>query len=254
MLSEKQVEQYQEEGYVVTDFRLSANDLEDIKAAHARLIERHEEFRNYCANILAFDLAFLNWARIPTILDMVEQILGKNFALWNSSFFAKPPLDGHETPWHQDSEYWPIRPMATCTAWLAIDDSNIENGCLKVVPKSHKSKRAMAHKKNDRTDLTLNQEILGSECDLSNPAFIELEAGQVSLHDAFLVHGSDPNRSNWSRRGMTLRYMPTTSVYDRNMANEMSQGKEMVFNHKNRTLFLMRGGDPSGKNDFRMRN
>ena len=59
--------------------------------------------------------AFLEFARTPGILDMVEQLIGSDFALWNSSFFAKPARNGRATPWHQDGEYWPIRPIATCT-------------------------------------------------------------------------------------------------------------------------------------------
>jgi ectoine hydroxylase-related dioxygenase (phytanoyl-CoA dioxygenase family) len=50
-------------------------------------------------------------------LDMVAQLIGQDIALWNSSFFAKPASNGQRTPWHQDGKFWPIRPLATCTAW-----------------------------------------------------------------------------------------------------------------------------------------
>ena len=56
-------------------------------------------------------------------------------------FLQNLPLDGHATPWHQDGQYWPIRPLATCTVWLAIDDANIENGCLRFIKGSHKDKK-----------------------------------------------------------------------------------------------------------------
>ena len=79
-----------------------------------------------------------------------------------------------------------------------------------------------------------------------------LEAGQISLHDVFLAHGSEANRSPHSRRGMTLRYMPTTSVFDRALARRLAAEKG-IMDHTRRTLFLMRGGDPSGRNDFRLR-
>ena len=42
-------------------------------------------------------------------------------------------INGHATPWHQDGQYWPIRPLATCTVWLAIDDANVENGYLRLL-------------------------------------------------------------------------------------------------------------------------
>ncbi len=128
MLSEQEIEKYHRDGYVTPDFRLPDTVLDDIKAAHSRLVERHPEYADYCSAVLAFDTWYLTVARRPEILDMVEQILGKDIALWNSSFFAKPARVGTKTPWHQDGEYWPIRPLATCTVWIAIDASTRENG------------------------------------------------------------------------------------------------------------------------------
>ena len=177
--------------------------------------------------------------------------LGPNFALWNSSFFSKPALNGKATPWHQDGEYWPIRPMATCTVWLAIDAASEENGCLEYIPGSHKAKKALSHETNNSDQYTLNQELLSTEFDPSKAYSLELEAGQMALHDAFIVHGSGVNNSLNSRRGMTLRYMPTTSVFDRELAAEMASTTSL--GHEERTLFLMRGIDASGKNDFRIR-
>ena len=183
---------------------------------------------------------------------MVEQVLGSNFALWNSSFFAKPAHNGRATPWHQDGEYWPIRPVATCTVWIAIDDANSTNGCLKLIPGSHKKNELLVHETNPDPNLTLNQEVLSSEFDESRSVELVLKAGQMSLHDVRMVHGSDANTSPHPRRGMTLRYMPLTSVFDRELA--LIQSEDMGFKaHQDRTLFLMRGTDQTGKNDFRLR-
>ncbi len=252
MLTESQLQQYHEDGYVVPDYRLPDDTLAAIRADHDRLLARHPEFRDYCPSVLAHELSFLNYARIPEILDLVEQTLGPDFALWNSSFFAKPALDGRATPWHQDGEYWPIRPVATCTVWMAIDPATVANGCLKFIRGSHQEQRLLQHQSNPRKDLTLNQELLPSEFDESQSVNLELEAGQISLHDVFLVHGSEANTTAQARRGMTLRYMPTASVFDRGLADQQAQKKGLV-SHSSRTLYLMRGQDRSGKNDFRMR-
>ena len=252
MLSTTQVDHYHTQGFVIPDFRLDKETLDTIKGHHERLITRLPEFRDYCPSVLAYDLAFLNYARIPEILEMVEQVLGGHFALWNSSFFAKPAVNGRATPWHQDGEYWPIRPVATCTVWIAIDDANTENGCLKLIPGSHKKEQLLAHKTNPDPNLTLNQELLSSDFDESQAVDLILEAGQMSLHDVRIVHGSEENTSSNSRRGMTLRYMPLTSVFDRRLA--VTQSKSMGFKaHEERTLFLMRGTDQTGENDFRLR-
>ena len=252
-LTDAQIESYRSDGYVIPDYRLSDDALAGIRGIHDRLIAAHPEFSDYCPNVLAYDLAFLNYARDPEILDMIEQVLGPDFALWNSSFFAKPAMNGRATPWHQDGEYWPIRPIATCTVWIAVDDSTTENGCLRVLRGSHKDRVLREHQTNSSPELTLNQELPRSEISEADIVDLELEAGQMSLHDVFIVHGSEPNRSARPRRGMTLRFMPTTSLFDRALAVEQTQAMDLAVCHEDRTLYLMRGIDRSGKNDFRMR-
>ena len=253
MLSEEQVSKYHADGYVIPEqFELPEETLQDLRDAHTRLLSRHPEFRDNCPSLLAHDLSFLNIARHPRILDMVEQVLGPNFALWNSSFFAKPASNGKRTPWHQDGEYWPIRPLATCTVWIALDASTTENGCLRVIKGSHKDRRLKKHRTNPSEDVTLHQELEPEEYDEREAVDLELKTGQISLHDVYLLHGSDANTSDKPRRGMTLRFMPTSSVFDREMATELHH-RLGVADHATRTLFLMRGADESKQNDFRLR-
>ncbi len=252
MLNAAEVAQYHEDGFVIPDFRLSQDVLSDIRSCHDRLLARHPEFDNYCPSLLAYDTGFLNYARNPEILDMVEQVIGPDFALWNSSFFAKPAGGGMRTPWHQDGEYWPIRPLATCTVWIAVDDATPENGCLRVIRGSHKDRQLKRHRTVEAADVTLNQELMPEEYDEDQAVDLELEAGQISLHDIYLLHGSEANNSGRPRRGMTLRFMPTTSVFDRDKAHEM-HNRIGITDHSVRTVYLMRGIDRSGKNDFRVR-
>jgi len=251
MLTDDEIRRYRSEGYVVPDFRLDAAVIDDIRAAHARLLAKHPQFADYCPAVLAFDTGFLNVARMPAILDMVEQLVGPDFALWNSSFFAKPARVGSKTPWHQDGEYWPIRPLATCSVWIAVDAANRENGCLRVIAGSHRRRELGRHDFNGADGLSLPLEIRADEFDEADARDIVLEAGQVSLHDIFLIHGSEANRSAKARRGMTLRYMPTTSTYRRDLADGRRGGPLAM---SERTLYLMRGRDRSGSNDFRIRS
>ncbi len=253
MLSDAQIAAYHSKGYVVPDHRLGEAELEDIRTRHARLLERHPEFRDNASVLLTYDLGFLNYARDPSILDMVEQLIGPDICLWNMSFFAKPALNGKKTPWHQDGQYWPIRPLATCTVWIAVDDCTPENGPLRYIPGSHKSNRLMGHDQNDDPNHTLNQELRAEEYDEADAEDLILEAGQMALHDVYIAHGSEENRSPHPRRGMTMRMMPTSSVYDRDLAGEMHRvrgGLDM----SHHSIFLMRGTDRSGANDFRLRS
>lgn len=251
-LSETEVDRYHEDGYVIPEYRLPEETLQDIRADYDRLLARHPEFRDYCPMLLRYDLSFLNYARDPNILDMVAQVIGPDIILWNSSFFAKPAVNGKKTPWHQDGEYWPLRPLATCTVWLAIDEATVENGCLKFMPGSHKRKELRPHRTNKDPNFTLHQELLESEYDDDKAVPLELEAGQMSLHDVYLLHGSEANDSGKPRRGMTMRFMPGTSVFDREKAKQLSRDLGVV-DHSDRTIYLMRGQDKTGENDFAMR-
>ena len=100
---------------------------------------------------------FEEMSKNEKILDYVSQLIGPDFALWNSSFFAKPPIDGHATPWHQDGQYWPIRPLATCTVWIAIDEANKQNGCLRIIRGSHKNRKLRKHNTVNDNKFTLHQ-------------------------------------------------------------------------------------------------
>lgn len=249
MLTESELKRYEDDGFVVPNYRVSNATIEAIQASHGRLLARFPQFADYCPTLLSYDVSFLDFARDDRILDMVAQIIGPDIALWNSSFFAKPAKVGSRTPWHQDGEYWPIRPLATCSVWIAVDNSSVENGCLQVIPGSHKTRELKSHHVNGADGLALPLELDEDALNLTEAVNIELERGQISLHDVYLMHASEPNQSELPRRGMTLRFMPTTSIYRRDIEMEMG-GSALA---QQRTLFLMRGRDVSGENDFRVR-
>ena len=253
MLTEAQIAEYHERGDVIPDYRLPEVQLEEIRDRHAKLLKRHPEFRDNASVLLSYDLGFLNYARDPNILDMVEQVIGPDICLWNMSFFAKPAHNGKKTPFHQDGQYWPIVPLATCTVWIAIDDCTPANGPLMYIPGSHKDATLRRHDQKDDPNYTLNQELRPEEYDITQAEPLIIEAGQMALHDVYLSHGSDENHSPHPRRGMTMRMMPTTSVYDRELAHQrhLERGGATMADH---SIFLLRGEDKSGQNDFRVRS
>jgi len=243
MLTIEEIQKYKEDGYLIPNFKMPEKDLLEIEELHSTLVNTFPKFRNYCPAVLIYDERFLKYCFNEKILNIIEQLVGKNFALWNSSFFAKPALNGQATPWHQDGQYWPIRPLATCSVWLAIDDANSENGCLKFIKGSHKDKKLKKHKVNKSEKLTLNQELLKSEYIEKNSVDLILKRGQISLHDVYMVHGSEENKSSNSRRAMTMRFMPTSSVFDH----------RFVFNTRDFSItkiYQARGKDISMKNNI----
>eukprot|EP00931_Biecheleriopsis_adriatica_P042292 TRINITY_DN24103_c0_g1_i2.p1 TRINITY_DN24103_c0_g1~~TRINITY_DN24103_c0_g1_i2.p1 ORF type:complete len:413 (-),score=52.11 TRINITY_DN24103_c0_g1_i2:26-1264(-) len=193
---------------------------------------------------------FLELARQPLLLSAVEQLIGPDVCLWGVQIFCKPGGDGMEVPMHQDGHYWPIRPLATVTAWVALDASDKGNGCLRVVPRSHAAQRQYDHFKSEDQQLVLNQAIAATELNnLESPVDVELEPGQLSLHDVYTVHGSHANRSARRRAGVALRYMPTTSVLERDLFKSNASAGYTV-DWVNRPLFLINGEDRSEKNVY----
>jgi hypothetical protein len=256
-LQDDEIAHYRREGWVVPRYRLSPSQvtrmmeaLEALLAANPgvrpeKLVSAHIEGEN--GEGVRGHRAFLELALDKEIVELVSGVLGEDVILWGCHVFCKPAGEGYETPWHQDGHYWPIRPLATCTVWVALEPSKVENGCLRVIPRSHAERRLHEHLHEDRTDLTLNQRL--AHVDEDAAIDIELEPGQMSLHDVHMIHGARANTSGRRRTGAALRYMPSTSVFERDL--RPVDGKSGVpVNFARRPLWLVRGVDRSGRNDF----
>lgn len=258
-LDQREKTRYRDDGYVVPRHRLPAARVDALREVldrlirdnptirPERLVSAHIEGRN--TEGVHGSRAFLELAEDEAILDMVADLIGPDIILWGCQIFCKPGGDGMEVPWHQDGQYWPIRPIATCTAWVALDPSTAENGCLRVIPGSHRGKILHPHLTEDRKDLVLTQRAADGTFDEATSVDIELEPGQMSLHDVHMIHGSAPNRSPKRRAGVAIRYMPATSHFDRGLiATTDKSGYTVDF--ARRPLWLLRGQDRTGKNDF----
>lgn len=143
----------------------------------------------------------------PRILDYVEGLLGPNFYMWGSQFFAKPPGTDDTVAWHQDAYYWPLSPHHSVTVWLAFTDVDEENGAMQVIPGSHKA--GLIQHQRVSSDSVLALELERGTFNEADARSLLLKAGQVSLHDDAIVHGSPANRSDRWRTGLTIRYSGT---------------------------------------------
>jgi ectoine hydroxylase-related dioxygenase (phytanoyl-CoA dioxygenase family) len=258
-----EVRQYHELGYLVPGFRLPTAQVDALREALDRLlrdnpgvrpeklISAHLSGRDGQANAegVRGQAEFLALARNEQILDAVEQLIGPDIILWGCHVFCKPAGDGHETPWHQDGHYWPIRPLATCTVWVALDASVVENGCLRVIPRSHLAKVSHPHLHEDRQDLALQQRLGDEHFDEHTAVDLELQPGQMSMHDVYMIHGANANRSPKRRAGVALRYMPGSSVFERDL-DPVGGRSGVPTAFAKRPLWLLRGQDRTGRNDF----
>ena len=141
----------------------------------------------------------------PRIVRCVRDLLGENVVGWGSHYFCKLPRDGKVVHWHQDASYWPLTPSKTVTVWLAIDDADVENACMRFIPGSHHFGHLTYQLSEDAEDAVLNQRVENAE-QFGEPVDVELKAGEISMHSDLLLHSSEANRSDRRRCGLTLRY------------------------------------------------
>jgi non-heme Fe2+,alpha-ketoglutarate-dependent halogenase len=141
----------------------------------------------------------------PRIVAVVKDVLGENVIGWGSHYFCKMPGDGKRVSWHQDASYWPLTPSKAVTVWLAIDDADMENACVRFLPGSHLFGHLTWHLSETDESNVLNQTVAGVER-FGAPFDSVLKAGEASLHSDLLLHESEANQSNRRRCGLTLRY------------------------------------------------
>jgi non-heme Fe2+,alpha-ketoglutarate-dependent halogenase len=141
----------------------------------------------------------------PRIVAYVRDLIGDDVVAWGSHYFCKMPRDGKNVPWHQDASYWPLTPSKAVTVWLAIDDADRENACMRFIPGTHHVGHLTYRMTEDADQAVLNQEVENVER-YGQPVDVELKAGEISIHSDLLLHGSEGNRSDRRRCGLTLRY------------------------------------------------
>lgn len=203
-------DQFETEGYLLGISLLYAPDIARIDAAYEAIVRQRaaEGIRGRVTNAHHTDRVMWETATHPRVLDLIESLIGPDIILMSSGFFVKPPAaDDQFVAWHQDTMYWGLEPPFAVTVWLAIDDADIENGCMRVIPRSHRL-GLLPHRKSTRTGNLLgeNQEIDSALFDEASAVDFCLQAGSASVHHGELIHGSNPNRSTRRRCGMTLRF------------------------------------------------
>ncbi len=262
-LSKAEVETYHQQGLVIpAQYRLPDKTLSRIDQLYQKLLDDNQDNPEFSADFILGphldatgtygikgDTEWFEFARIPEILDMVEQLIGPDFILWGMTIFGKPARVGKATPWHQDGDYYPIEPLETLTVWISLDGSTPQQGCMKYIAGSHREHRIYSHHFEHREDYTLAQVIDDDQIDLSQARDIVLERGQISLHDVYLVHGSQANLSDRRRMGLVLRIMPASSFYNHH-CGKIKEEAGSPHGYSNRALFLLRGEDRSSRNDF----
>ena len=210
MLTQQDLDRFHEDGFLVGPAVRNAVAMDHTRQAIAQVLgssgfagdptaHRHLDARvvhDLCAD--------------PAIVERAAAILGPDLLLWHSRFFDKPPGSG-PVPWHQDKPFWPIEPDVCVSVWIAIDRADKENGCVEVIPGSHR--RKLPHVASTDTGRFL-QKAEPDYVDDTAKVAMELEPGEFFLFDRWLLHASSANSSSRQRLGLSARIVPASVKVD----------------------------------------
>lgn len=203
---------YQREGLAIARNVVDPELVEEGRAHIDWLIARYPDLRpeQLHNNLMTRDAFWVRLISDERLLDVVEAFIGPNIALFASHYIAKPPFSGEAVLWHQDGSFWPLEPMEVITLWLSLDEVTPENGCMRVIPGTqHLDLQKMLPRMDVKN--VLNAAIDEALVDESKAVDVVLAPGDISIHHPNVIHGSNPNTSARWRRGLTIRYIPTTT-------------------------------------------
>ena len=231
-LSEGQVKQYWEDGFVIVENVLDEDAVATLRkraewvasgeAPHIskerlqmepRVVKGEVQVETYAdslrkmSHIAFYDEVFQAHARNPKILDIIESLIGPDIKLYQDQLFMKPPKIGSRQPYHQDMPLgFYIDPPDMVTCWAALDDSTIDNGCLWMLPGTHKF--GIIEKSNWE-----EYEQMSFSGRLPEERPVVMEAGSCSFHHGLILHSSRPNLTDRRRRGYATHYVSARCRY-----------------------------------------
>ena len=221
-LTDAQVGQFHEQGYLSGIRILDDEQIDVLRAALGRLMdpthsghhlfyEFHSNESSVAGSVLFHALGawriepgFHDLLWNPAFLEPAAQLLAGGVRFWHDQLFSKPALHGGVVAWHQDYSYWTrTEPMTHLTCWIGLDDTTPDNGCLHYIPGSHRWNllpiTGLAGDMEEiRTVLTPEQKAG------FRPAAVELKAGECAFHHPLMVHGSFENRTAHPRRATVI--------------------------------------------------
>jgi hypothetical protein len=208
VLTREQIDAYNQNGYVRPISIFSPDEIAEIRTYFDDLLAKVIAAGGDSYSISS---AHLKYGRVwdllthPRIVSVVKDVLGPDIVGWGSHFFCKMPRDGKAVAWHQDASYWPLTPTKALTVWLAIDDADVENACMRFIKGSHHFGHMTFRESSAAEHNVLNQTIDNPE-QFGEPVYDCLKAGECSIHSDLLLHGSEANLSDRRRCGLTLRF------------------------------------------------
>lgn len=258
-LSAAQRQAYWEEGYLILEEVLTASELAEVQVASERLQEHREQQAGQerlasIKNVSLLDPAFARAARHPVLRAAVTDLIGPNLRLQHDKLNWKPPAIGKgKVEWHQDFPHLPHTNYDLLACMFLLDDATPENGCMRVIPGSHRLGPLSHHTADGRfvsqiTDMTAIDETRAVD--------LVTKAGSMTIHHCLTVHSSYPNRSTHPRRGLVYQIAAADAIQLggnlHKVSGTMLQGEETLvarleggLTFRLPTLLQNRGGLPA---------
>jgi phytanoyl-CoA hydroxylase len=228
---DEDVAAYEDQGFLIINNLLSPAEVQSALAGLLDVIDgtypgfRHIQFEAKARQVLATlsadqkqDLVrkifnFVDYeprlkaiAEHPHILAVVRRLIGEEPALFENKALIKPPRIGREKPWHQDHAYWNLPLDAkVVTVWIALDPATIENGCLFVIPGSHREGPVVHFRRRD-------WQICDDHVAVARVVAAPLAPGGCLFFDSMLHHGTPANSSPLRRRALQFVYVPASAA------------------------------------------
>ncbi len=241
MLTQPQVEQFQRDGFLKGSRVLSDEEIALLQAETLRVIDQREDasvkqpvmVHNFTGdperavwqivNICEASPPFMELVLNKTVAEEIAQLTDANeIRLWHDQIQYKPASKGGVNHWHQDSPYWAtLEPKdQQVTAWVALDDVDEENGCMRMVPGSHLWGNHIGFLEAVPSYDEMPTEFEGHSVNVKS---CPVKKGEVHYHHALTWHGSGANLSGRPRRAVALHYMTDKTVFHQDGEHPMKQ-------------------------------
>lgn len=232
MLTQEDIRKYQTNGYLVLEELIRCERLAHYKSVFDEFVVEgsklthqkphwsleldtegrpQEGLLHKIQGICMVDSRALTLARERPILDAVETLLKTHDSyahgqididVFGTKFFPKLPSGGTSTRWHQDNYYFGTQTDYIISCAIYLEDSDPDNGCLKVVPGSHRTRKILEHHRDSTTHG------IWTQVDASRAVDVSVPAGTVVLFSANLLHGAHDNSSSRTRYSTAWHYLP----------------------------------------------
>jgi phytanoyl-CoA hydroxylase len=254
------VEQFHRDGFAVLRNALSPDDLEALRAETIRLVRGdlggltgaapivspddtdEEAMRKYLCIHFPHKLStvFEQYMHQPVIVDALTKVIGPNVKAMQSMFFIKAEGKPGQA-WHQDEFYIPSRDRSITAAWIAIDDANVDNGCLWVIPGSHAPGIIYPDREHDDERFDCSVELYNFPYTDDDAVPVEVPAGAAVVFNGYLLHRSLPNNGvKGFRRAYVNHYMSAESLLPWRLPRE----HEHMAKTDDRDITMVAGVDP----------